>query len=140
MNPEDVKDLDAIMRVLGQRRHRETLALRLFPHSTEDYLREWVDRGPFEFWCHLDASNRLRVMQLAPLTYEEANPKSREVVVAPSPEEAKRFFSFDEARGYAIRNPLIGWPAWRVEELCLGGARAFLIALRPAGPYLKEVR
>lgn len=67
VNNTTVDQVDKLIRAVEN--HREQLVRQLFPDASKDYLAEWCDRSAFRFWCHLDAENRKRAIEIATEIY-----------------------------------------------------------------------
>lgn len=45
--------------------NKQTAIERMFPDVTFEYKQEWMCRGPYSFWSHLDTQNRIRLTDMA---------------------------------------------------------------------------
>ncbi len=59
-----IGDIDNVFYFLDS--HRPQAAERLFGAGNSiEYVMEWIQRSPFKFWCHLDQSNRRKLVTMA---------------------------------------------------------------------------
>ncbi len=50
--------------------HKTEAVGQLFPGAVSDYRAQWYTRAPGEFWCHLDKSNREKLLELSVKFYK----------------------------------------------------------------------
>ena len=49
--------------------HKNRAISELFGDVVQTYRNKWLKRGHFEFWAHLDAANKVKLVELAKEIY-----------------------------------------------------------------------
>lgn len=49
--------------------HKHDVIVELFGNIYQSYKQEWLERTPFQFWCHLDSSNKQKLIDFTKRRY-----------------------------------------------------------------------